>query len=85
MTDNVIGFRGVALPGQPVANVVDLLKDLLARAEAGDIRGVAYAVTHDGGAYGTGWEAEYGQRNDIAAAIMALNNRYAQALGDDDE
>ena len=38
----------VLMSGKPNQDVVDMLKEILARAEAGDIRALAYAaVTHD--------------------------------------
>jgi|SRR5580693_3705326 hypothetical protein len=52
-------FRPVAKcgKGSPVAEVVDLLKDALAKAQAGQIRSVVIAVDHDGGRgdFGMAW------------------------------
>jgi hypothetical protein len=54
---NVTGLFGeVPQPNEPVASCVDCIRDLLARAEAGEVTGVIYAgVTVNGvGLHGMG-------------------------------
>lgn len=83
MNDNrVVALRGEVLPTEPVPDVVETLERLLAEAKAGHIRGIAYAVatTLAGEGTGTGWDMAGGQKHVMAAAVMMLHHRFAEAL-----
>ena len=53
--EKVVSLRGAVLPNVPVPNVVDHLRKLLARAEQGDVRAVAFAIVRRDGTVGFTW------------------------------
>lgn len=61
-------------------DVIDDLKELLRRAEAGEIIGFAYASATQDGGIATGWAGVHGSRWPIAAAVGVLQTRYMRAL-----
>ena len=82
---NVHKLTGHVLPGEANADLVEALRDLLARAERGEI--VAMAWAHYSGAVndtvGTGWEGSGGTSFALHSAIAMLNHRFAQSLIED--
>lgn len=78
----VIAFKDTIPAGEPNPDIVETLEQLLADAKSGDLRAIAYATCRIGNVTGTGWEGSDGTRNPIAAAIMILGHRYAEALMD---
>lgn len=78
--DNVVALRDAPIPGKPVEILVECLEDLLARAQAGEIIGFAYAVTEPAGATATGWRGADGTRHPLCSAIAVLQHRYTEAL-----
>jgi hypothetical protein len=65
--------------GQPV---VDEIKDLLEKAERGELTSIAFAYTTPTGSYGTGWNGQPGTPGPLMAAVVALYRRYAAFLFD---
>lgn len=71
------------VPNQPVACVVDLLRDYLAQAEAGDVTGVLIAVVRPNRNVGTQWAEAGGYRNELATGALLLSARVGQVLLED--
>ncbi len=69
--------------GAPVRCVVEMLQDLLARAERGEIAAAAIAAVNANRATITEWTESGGYRNDIAASVMVLHARVSSALSED--
>lgn len=80
---NVFSIGGATPPGQPVEDIVELLERLLEEAKAGDIRGIAYAISLNNGCKATGWEEADGSRDPLCTAIGILQHRYLAGLLDD--
>ncbi len=81
MADKIVSLHGGDVAGyEPVANVVDLLKRFLDRAERGEIVSAAIATVRSDGAVGSAWEYANGQRMTTAAAVMMLHQRIAEDL-----
>lgn len=59
------------------ADVLATLRELVVRAEAGELVGIAYATVSPSGDTGTGWSG-YGRR-DLSFGISLLNHRYHEA------
>lgn len=78
--NKVTPIYGGHVPGEPVDDVIEVLEDLLARAKAGDLTGIAYALTEKDGKQGTGWVGAAGTRHPLGTALMMLNHRYSQGL-----
>ncbi len=81
MTDNVITIHGNTLPGQPVPDVIDTLREMLARAERGEIHAVAIVTVdtvHD--VTGTSWSGGAGTRHALASGIAMLAQRYTEGM-----
>jgi hypothetical protein len=76
----VISLRGDVPPGEAVPDIVQALRDLTERAERGEIHGFAFAMSRADGQVEHGWETAYGQGFRTAAAIMALQHRFAAWL-----
>lgn len=64
--------------------VVELLRELLDRAERGEIVAIAYATASRDGNSGSGWKSASSSCGYLAMAIMSLNYRYAAAMCEDD-
>ena len=75
----VVSLSGSALPGERSEEVVGMLRELLARAEAGEISAVAMAYMVANGAAGTAWAGQ-GRRYGLGGAILMLQGRYAGSL-----
>jgi hypothetical protein len=78
---DVIGFRGAVIPGEPVPAVVDALEWLLAAAQRGEVRGIAYAISSPEGV-STDWVGCEGTRHPLASGVLILHHRYAAGLVD---
>lgn len=77
MTDKVVGLRGATPHTEAVPEVVEVLRDLLARAEAGEIQAFAYALARrHGDGFATGWDGNAGTRDHLAASIGHLQHRF---------
>lgn len=70
----VIRLGSAALPGEIEADVVETLRELLARAESGEINGVAIAYTLPSGTSGTVFTTV--RRYQLGGAILMLQGRY---------
>lgn len=80
----VVGLRGAVPVGAPVAEVVEVLEDLLERARAGRLRAVAYVAVGADGAVGTGWKVPpEGGGHAVASGILTLGWRYAASGAQD--
>lgn len=75
---NIVAIK--AAPGDPDAEVVAILEDLLACAKSGELRAVAYATVSEGSNTGTGWEGAGGTKHALAFSIMMLSHRYPAAV-----
>lgn len=65
-------------------DLINTLRELLERAEKGEIKGFAFCtVTHDN-TKGTGWDG-FDCRDSLGLAIGLLNHRYLQATLSNDE
>ena len=76
----VVAFKDSTIPGEPNLSLVDELKQLLADAESGNIRAMAYCTLRTDGSKETGWDGGYGTQDGLSACISILNHRYAAAL-----
>lgn len=72
------------LPGEVDEELVEALRDLLARAERGEISGLAWAGCTPNDTAFSGWQGAGGTLFHIGASIMALQTRYALMMMDDD-
>lgn len=75
-TLTVLPPSGPKGPKEPSADVVDLLKDLLDRALAGDIHAVAVGFLQDGGIFTT-FTAGEGDFPGLLGAVTVLQARMA--------
>lgn len=80
---NVVAMPGYSVPtpyGEPVDSVVEIMREYLARAEAGEIRAVAIAtVASDGGkdeSIFTDFAAAAGHSWALFAALGRLSRRF---------
>lgn len=69
-----------ALPGEVDAELVDAIRDLLGRAERGEITAAAWATVSPNGDTLSGWEGMAGTLHPLAAAIMCLQWRFAAGM-----
>lgn len=69
--------------GAPVSCVLEMLQDLLARAERGEITAAAVATVGPGRGIATAWTDPGGYRNEICASVMMLHARIGRALSED--
>lgn len=93
MADKVVPLRGDAPPpGEPVPDVVKELRETLAKAEAGEVRALAFVYVLANGRIQTGWcQPESGgdyastlEQHGLGAGILTLSQRYAGRLWGDD-
>jgi hypothetical protein len=70
----------VLLPGEADAQVVEALRDLLARAERGEISGIAWAGCAPNETAFNGWQGAAGTMFHLGAGIMMLHARYAEMM-----
>lgn len=63
------------------ADVLAILNELVSRAEAGELIGLAYVTISPDSSTGTGWTG-YGRR-DLSFGISLLNHRYHEACLED--
>ena len=73
MTDP-IPFAPRVASMDPDPEVVDRLRKMLARAESGELRGIAYAFVRQSGCITRGWIGSEGgvNQNDVIAAVAIL-------------
>jgi len=86
MNERVVAFPGQVIPTEvqkPNADLVDKLRQLLAEAESGVMRGMAYACVNRSGTL-TGWEGE-GTVATQGWAIQRLMHQYMDAQLHNDE
>lgn len=74
MTDKIFSLTGAPLPGDPVPQVVDMLRDLVARAERGEIVAMAYAGIGGNADVFAGWEGAHAAA--LGGAISGLQSIY---------
>lgn len=79
---NVVAFGKSVPPGEPHADLVQTLEELLEEAKSGELRGLAYCTVRVNSVVGTGWDGADGTRYPLGAALLILHNRYAAALQD---
>lgn len=72
--DAVPGLAALPAPG-PVPEVVALCRDLLARAESGDVIGVAFAAAHRGRATGSAYALGDGTVDQLVCGALRLQTR----------
>ena len=73
------------LPGEADPELVEALRDLLARAERGEINGLAWAGCSPSDSTFNGWQGAGGTMFHIAAAILCLQSRYAMMMQEEAE
>jgi hypothetical protein len=85
MNSQVVSIHGATPHGEPVAEIVETIESLLARARAGDIQAFAFALAHtEGNGFANGWDGNAGTRDQLGSAIAHLSHRYfSGAYGDD--
>ena len=81
MGEKVVGLRGGLVPSEvaePAANVVERCRELLAMAEAGDLRGLAIATFRRHGA-GFFWSHDDADRtcDGIGNALLSLSHAWS--------
>jgi hypothetical protein len=81
---NVIALGRVASTGEPVAEVTRDLTQLIARAERGEIRGIAWGYVDGAGFATTGWQTGTADSATLCASIALLNHKMLTAWGDYD-
>ena len=84
MTNVVPLGRIVANTGQPVAEVVREIQLVLARAERGEVRGIAWGYVDGGGFSVTGWRSGTADSATLCASVALLNHKLLAAWGDYD-
>ena len=73
---------GRTAEAQPQADVIEFLTDLLARAERGEVQGVAVATVHPGHNTADGWRlgaTSTATMHDLMASVTYLHNRMADS------
>ena len=80
MAAEVVSLHGDVREGDPDPEIVEKLETLLEEARAGQLTGLAYAVTRPGGAVGTAWTGQYGTTFSLGGAISMLQLRYAEMM-----
>lgn len=82
--ENVVSLSGgpVQVSGEPVRDVVEMLREVLAKAEAGEITDMAIATLHPNGDFGGGWSSQDGSSVRLAGAIAILGHRYTVAISE---
>lgn len=84
MSKKVIAFReNISVPGEPFADLVEVLENMLELAKSGEIVGLAYVTARRDSLAATGWTGDAGTRNTLATGILCLHHRYAESLLDD--
>jgi hypothetical protein len=79
VTDNVVALPGFQVPENgAVPDVVQQLEEMLERARAGHIKGIAMATVHHDGLAGTAWAGESQFR--LGGALLMLQHRFARHL-----
>ena len=78
-------LTGRLLPGEADEELVDALRDLLARAERGEISGLAWAGCAPNDCTFSGWQGAGGTMFNIGASIMALQTRYSLMMMEPEE
>lgn len=73
------------LPGEVDEELVEALRDLLARAEKGEISGLAWAGCTPNDTAFSGWQGAGGTVFHIGASILALQTRYALMMMEPEE
>ena len=73
------------LPGEADAELVEALRNLLGRAERGEITGLAWAGCNANDSAFSGWRGAGGTLFHIGASIMVLQTRYSLMMMEDDE
>lgn len=80
---NVKPIFGDPLPTEPDQDVIEKLRELLADAEAGDIRAIAYVAARNGNRITRGWVSNNGEGHRLSTGIMQLSVSYAQGWDDE--
>lgn len=73
------------LPGEADEELVEALRDLLDRAEKGEIIGLAWAGCAPNDMAFSGWQGAGGTLFHIGASILALQTRYALMMMEPEE
>jgi|GEM_PF-5690092 hypothetical protein len=58
MTEKVVSIGGAPLPGEPVPEVLVILRGMLAEAEQGNVRSLALTWTDSGRSIFTNWHSD---------------------------
>lgn len=66
----------------PNLSVIDLIKSILAKAENGDITGIAIATTHAKLAWVVAWSMEDATLCELLGSVAILNARLIQQAAD---
>jgi hypothetical protein len=87
MSEKVVALPGFSVPtpkGQPVASVVDILKEFLALAEAGQLTAIAVAAVMEDGTSSpiihSDFSAAAGRAWPLYAGLGRLNRRFGAWL-----
>lgn len=74
---DIVALHGNTVPGEPVADVVDMLADMLIRAQKGEISAIAVATYNAGSdELGTAWSGTGGTRNALGTGVAMLQHRF---------
>lgn len=80
MTAEIKAIYSGPIPYEPDPDIIELLEELLDRANTGAMNSFAYSVSYENGNISTGWEGKAGTRNTAATGIALLQHRYMQFL-----
>lgn len=76
----IVSLHGDHVPGRTDDRTIEVLRTLLAKAERGEVIGIAYTVALGDRGNGTGWEGAVGTRWPLAAGISTLFHRYNHSM-----
>lgn len=79
----VIAMPGATLPNEPDAALIEKCRELLADAEAGRLRGLAYAALRGEHTITCGWSHVAGTGHHLSTGVLRLMNEYARGWVDE--
>ncbi len=69
-------FGQPIVPGAPCQKLIEGIEDLLGKAKAGEITGLAAGWVTNTGSYGTYWEGDPGTPVPLLVSVTALYKRF---------
>lgn len=85
MSAEVVKLTERLLPGEADQGLCEALRDLLGRAERGEITALAWVGYRPNDSLFHAWEAAGGTMFQLGAGIMCLQARYALMMSEPDE